>query len=1042
MDVNVGYLSDPEELPGLAHFCEHMLFLGTKKYPEYISMLRKEGPKKWVWEEQRDLMALKFRFKDTQEPRSLVMGQVHLSQEFPMEDVLSAYYIMTEWRPELIEELLALLTPENVRVGIVPRCFADKCTQSEPWYRTKYMQEDIEEPTIKQWKSAKSVASLHLPPPNEFIPTKLDLERAETKRIRFGVAPTIIKDTPLIRLWFKKDDEFHLPKAVLTFSLVSPLAYFDPTNYNLTSIWVLLLKGALEQYTSSTEDAGLAWTIRNVKQGLSVMIEGYDDKLHVLLEEIIDEIFNFKTDDQRFKIWKEKYISIKTKNVEAEHPHKHAMNQVDLCLSDVLWTPSQLLKAAKDITPEQLDDFTSRFLRKVHIEALMFGNLSPERALDMADYMENKVPEDAIPLLAQQLLLYREVEMEKGTSYLREIQNSGCKSSCACLYYACGVRATRQNVTLELLRQTLYKPCSHVFGSEQLVYKVSYGVRRSNGVQGFRIIGQSDRHPAYIEEQIESFLRRLQEYLEMMTEEEFLKHRSSLAASKLERPKTMPARASQLWSEIVTQEYNFDRSRVEAEELNTITQNDLLEFYKKYISEDSSERRKLSVYVVSIAEGGAGENPESDENTDIKNPVVITDPVEFKSRRRLYPHPDPFVEIPKKGGEFETEDIEYIIIDMSLEINWSIKVFRMWYLLICLVILSYGREGRSEMYEGDTCSKNGVLGTCRYLANCDSAKMDIQNRRKVVHCGFDNDIPIVCCVDSPVRGQTSNLPVATTIAPRPSTTQYVPMTYDYEVVNREGFGSSDCPPVDKKLTSPKTGRKAFDKCLEYQELVYPCEDGPSLAAGASKTRGQHCHHSADHLIIGGQNAEEHEFLHMALLGYGDDKKNLQWLCGGSLISDRYILTAGHCISNRDVVPLNQYMVPACLEGGDGVDESKVSAAGWGHTQYKGDVSQTLQKVLLNKFSTEECYSKFEINKYMDIGFDDQTQICYGDKGESKDTCQGDSGGPIMIKSKKINCMYVIVGVTSFGRACGFVGEPGIYTKVAAYIPWIESVVWP
>ena len=33
MDVKVGHFSDPAELPGLAHFCEHMLFLGSKKYP-------------------------------------------------------------------------------------------------------------------------------------------------------------------------------------------------------------------------------------------------------------------------------------------------------------------------------------------------------------------------------------------------------------------------------------------------------------------------------------------------------------------------------------------------------------------------------------------------------------------------------------------------------------------------------------------------------------------------------------------------------------------------------------------------------------------------------------------------------------------------------------------------------------------------------------------------------------------------------------------------------------------------------------------------
>jgi len=33
LSVSVGYYQDPDELPGLAHFCEHMLFLGTAKYP-------------------------------------------------------------------------------------------------------------------------------------------------------------------------------------------------------------------------------------------------------------------------------------------------------------------------------------------------------------------------------------------------------------------------------------------------------------------------------------------------------------------------------------------------------------------------------------------------------------------------------------------------------------------------------------------------------------------------------------------------------------------------------------------------------------------------------------------------------------------------------------------------------------------------------------------------------------------------------------------------------------------------------------------------
>ncbi|KAH3671146.1 hypothetical protein OGAPHI_000857 [Ogataea philodendri] len=46
LDVNVGAFQDPETLPGLAHFCEHLLFMGTKKYPsenEYSSYLSKNS---------------------------------------------------------------------------------------------------------------------------------------------------------------------------------------------------------------------------------------------------------------------------------------------------------------------------------------------------------------------------------------------------------------------------------------------------------------------------------------------------------------------------------------------------------------------------------------------------------------------------------------------------------------------------------------------------------------------------------------------------------------------------------------------------------------------------------------------------------------------------------------------------------------------------------------------------------------------------------------------------------------------------------------
>jgi secreted trypsin-like serine protease len=55
--------------------------------------------------------------------------------------------------------------------------------------------------------------------------------------------------------------------------------------------------------------------------------------------------------------------------------------------------------------------------------------------------------------------------------------------------------------------------------------------------------------------------------------------------------------------------------------------------------------------------------------------------------------------------------------------------------------------------------------------------------------------------------------------------------------------------------------------------------------------------------------------------------------------------------------------------------------------------------------------------------------------------QGDSGGPLQITKPDNQCIYYIIGVTSFGTGCGDKKFPGIYTRVSSYIDWIESIVW-
>lgn len=80
-------------------------------------------------------------------------------------------------------------------------------------------------------------------------------------------------------------------------------------------------------------------------------------------------------------------------------------------------------------------------------------------------------------------------------------------------------------------------------------------------------------------------------------------------------------------------------------------------------------------------------------------------------------------------------------------------------------------------------------------------------------------------------------------------------------------------------------------------------------------------------------------------------------------------------------------------------------------------------------------------KYLKEGVSD-TQICAADTyRQEADACQGDSGGPLVLETDIENNKFTILGIISTGFGCA-TKTPGLYTRVASYLDYIESVVWP
>lgn len=316
--------------------------------------------------------------------------------------------------------------------------------------------------------------------------------------------------------------------------------------------------------------------------------------------------------------------------------------------------------------------------------------------------------------------------------------------------------------------------------------------------------------------------------------------------------------------------------------------------------------------------------------------------------------------------------------------------------------------------------------------------------RNLDRCGFLNDEKLVCCK---VKSQSRKTP-------------------------------KNKPKVIKRRL-----RRSDAACKNYKKEISRIEDSTLVHT----------------VVYNGVKARPGEFPQMAALGYVVPEEQAPggriYVCGGTLISKKHILTAAHCVSNihglvpvevilgvTDLVEMDKsqlqklsiakitkhplhkwsfnyhdiavlelnrkvnftpYVKPACLMTKPISDEratSRLVVLGWGGIDIDGTLSSKLLKAdKLDFVANNECAKSYlHATAKMPEGLD-EGMICVRDLNVTRkaDTCWGDSGGPLL---GSLAPYPPLIGVTSFGQACG-AGVPGVYTSVYKYLNWIEDQVW-
>ncbi len=603
---------------------KHIADIGDYLF-QYIRLMREQGIARWMFDEQKQLTEIDFRFLQRDEAMDHVTALATNLHLFPAAEVIRGPLALKTFDPALVRLFLGYLRPDNLLLTVTARGLQTDATAK--WFHTPYKVSPIAREWIDRWDHGERDERLTLRAPNPFIPHDLD-----TRTVReAGTVPVLIEDRARLRLWHRQDETFGTPRSSFFFSVRSALANDTPAHAMRTRMYVDLVNDQLNEFSYPASLAGLDYSLYPHLRGLSVRISGFTEEQPALLTRIVETLRHPRIDAERFAILKERRLRA-LRNVKHDRPYSRAMSELTRLLLDPSWTEAERIAALEPLSAGDLRAFIPRLLAGVGVTALSHGDVYRGEALALARIVDASLLDGSEPAPVADGQVVR---LSAGDRYLRDLEVEHDDSAIVAYFQGPDKNmATRGRFAL--LSQVLSSPFYNDLRTEQqLGYIVFSTLSTLLEVPGLSFVVQSPTSdPGTLETRTQAFIERFAATLAGLSEAQFERQREAVLTRILETDKTLVDRSARYWREIDRRHFRFDTRERLAQAVRGIGKDEFAAFYARILSNAGTKRitvRAIGQKYKDALAGGARD----DERERIGEPGA------FKRGKTYFPRTDP-----------------------------------------------------------------------------------------------------------------------------------------------------------------------------------------------------------------------------------------------------------------------------------------------------------------------------------------------------------------------------------------------------------------